>query len=385
MDYAFAPGTIRGRRLRNTPQDRRVRRMFRRRPITTLITRRRRRSTVRQFIQHVSTHHSIPRPIDDLLVGAHANDQGSMFIPMFPGQRGPTKFETLERTINDAARSIEIPDATIGHAPGDPITHFFHIKGCSIGQARPFLVKLKEALGDNVNVTAPKHFHILYYNSRLGVFEGMGYEYTIIRRDPFQNRADVVAAFQANPNFVPYDGSAVPAAEWDDWLPRRIRRNHLRTRKKLKRRIRVNLGLPLGRRNTIPYDIEFRSYPNRFRYTVEYDNRAQVPRTRADQEQDLEDTLNDDPTFDAGHDFPEYERWGYSDIDDFIQGYTWRFNRNGKYLVCIGRRYEYTLVPPIMDLNTGNFIYNFYPNQGSPHPARLNGLVVNNADFFETV
>ena len=77
---------------------------------------------------------------------------------MFPGQIGSTKYETLEDSLKDATKSINV-DKVIGFKAGNPITHSVHIKGCNLGQAMPFVTKLKEALGGNVKLTVPKLFH----------------------------------------------------------------------------------------------------------------------------------------------------------------------------------------------------------------------------------
>ena len=37
---------------------------------------------------------------------------------MFPGQLGPTKFETLEESLKNATKSIAIPNNVIGFTPG---------------------------------------------------------------------------------------------------------------------------------------------------------------------------------------------------------------------------------------------------------------------------
>src|SRR3712207_4013396 len=109
MHYGFAPGV--------TAQDGRARALFARRANTVLVHRRG-LTTVRGFVDHLANSAAVVRPIDDALLGAHANSEGMIFIPMFPGQAGPTEFETLEETLANAARSIAIPDAVIGHNPG---------------------------------------------------------------------------------------------------------------------------------------------------------------------------------------------------------------------------------------------------------------------------
>lgn len=368
MDYAFAPGT--------TTQDGRVRQMFQRRANTTLIQRRR-ITTVRQFINHLNTAAGIVRPIDDALVGAHANSEGWIFIPMYPGQGGPTNFETLEDTLSTAAHSIAIPDALIGYNAGDPITHAVHFKGCNIGKARPFVVKFKEALGDHVNVTAPKHFHGLTPQPSHGVFEYMAYEFIIRRQAAFPNRNDALTAFQGA-GFTLIDGSAVPNAEWTNWIPARIDRT-------LEQQIPLPLGVTLGSRTTINTPRQFRVESFPFTWTITYPNAASVPATDADRLLALEQNLQADPRYDAAHDFPWYERLGYATFADFFAGYDWNCNRNGRRLACRGTRFEYTVVVTITDPATGNLIFNFYPNAGSAHAAITTGLQESDATYFETV
>lgn len=349
--------------------------MFARRADTTLIDRRAIVS-VRQFIGHLDTAAGIVRPVQHLLLGGHANSEGQMFIPMYRGQDGPTSFETLEETLVTAARSIEIPDALLGRNAGDPIVNFVHFKGCNIGKAEPFLVKFKEAFGDNVNVTAPKHFHGLTHE-RIGVFEWMAYEFVIRRRDAFANRTAAIAEFQGA-GFALIDGSAVPDAEWANWIPRNIGRTS-------QVRLRTSLGAGIGRFETTGTLRQFRRDRYPYTFTITYPNAQAVPRSQADRLQELEDALRDSDPFAAGHPHPQHERLGYASFDDFFAGYAWNCAKNGRRLVCTGRRNEYTVVVPITDPATGDLIFNFYPNAGSPHAAITDGLQEDDADYFETV
>ena len=103
MDFGFAPdGDAHVGNLRL---------MFERRASTTLIHAKNAPgvNTVQQFITHLNSNSKITKPVDDLLIGAHANNEGQFFIPMFPGQNGHTKFETLEASLKDAKKSIKIP------------------------------------------------------------------------------------------------------------------------------------------------------------------------------------------------------------------------------------------------------------------------------------
>jgi hypothetical protein len=368
MDYGFAPG--------KTLQDGRARRLFTRRADTTLIQRKN-LSTLKGFINRLNTAAGIARPVGDILLGSHANEEGFLFVNMFPGQRGATKFETLESCIANAARSIEIPNALIDYTPGDPVTAFFHIKGCNIGMARPFLVKLREALGDNVTVTAPKHFHFIFFHTSYGVWESMDYQYRIIQPDAFANRAAAVTAFE-NAGFEDIDGNPVPPANWGKWAPKKIDRTS-------KIDVPTKLGVTIGDRKTIPCEREFRFKIKRFHYTIVFPTAGNVPSSQADREAALEQSLNNDPGFASSHDFPEYERWGYSDIPDFIAGYNWVFQPKKRRLICTGSRHEYTVIVSVLNTATGNLIFNFHPNAGSPLAAITTGMVESDARLFESV
>jgi hypothetical protein len=378
MDYGFAPGT--------TAQDGRVRNMFTRRGNTTLIAAARNRSTVKEFIGHLDSAASITKPIDDLLIGTHANSQGYLFIPMFPNQQGPTTYETLEDTISDTTKSISVPDSLIGYTTGDPITKSFHIKGCNIGKATPFLDKLKEAIGGNLNVTAPIHFHGLWENTTHGTWELMEYEFRLIRKTAFASRADYITALDAA-GFTFYNGDAVATADWEAWVPRSITAPSSVS-------VSLPLGTTLNNRSTLPFDRSFRYRASDYTFTITFS--GTIPSSTTDRMAALSTALDDFKYrdtdtiggFDSSHPYPEYVRWGYSSKQDFLDEHDWRFTVSGNRLVCAGRFHEYTLLVPVTDRATataGNLLFNFYPIASSGLSAITTGLPVTNTNFFATV
>ncbi|HEX8314208.1 MAG TPA: hypothetical protein VF609_04415 [Flavisolibacter sp.] len=378
MDYGFAPGT--------TDQDGRVRNMFSRRGATTLITAGRNRSTVKQFIGHLDSTGTITKPIDDILIGTHANSQGYLFIPMFPRQAGPTTYETLEDTISDATKSITVPDSLIGYTTGDPITKSFHIKGCNIGKATPFLDKLKEAIGGNMNVTAPIHFHGLYENTTQGTWELMEYEFRLIRKNAFATRADYIAALEAE-GFTFYNNDAIATTDWEAWVPQNITQASAVS-------VPLPLGVTLNRRTTIPFDRSFRYRATDYTYTITFT--GAIPSSMPDRMAALSAALDADKyrntdtigSFDPAHPYPEYVRWGYSSKQDFLDEHEWRFSPSGNQLVCSGRFHEYTLLVPVTDREAatmGNLLFNFYPIASAGLSAITTGLPVTDTNFFATV
>ncbi len=380
MDHGFAPG--------DTPQDGRVRNLFSRRGNTTLIAAARNRNTVKQFINHLDSTATITKPIDDILVGSHANAQGYLFTAMFPNQASPTKYETLEDSISDTTKSIGVPDSLIGFTTGDPITKNFHIKGCNIGKATPFLDKMKEAIGGNMNVTAPVHFHGLYEMSTHGTWELMQYEFRMNRKNAFTTRADYIAALDAA-NFTFYNSDPVALGDWEAWVPQSIAQGSS-----------VNVTLPLGvtlnRRSNITFDRAFRYRISDYTYTINFPGAADVPKTTADRLAALDTGLDDfkyrdtDTVggFDSAHPYPEYERWGYASKQDFLDEHDWRFSVSGSRLVCLGRFHAYTMLIPITDrdpANLDNIIFNFHPIASTGLTPITTGLVETDTNFFAMV
>jgi hypothetical protein len=368
VDFGFAPG--------KTAEDGRVRLMFARRQNTTLIQQNR-LVTLKSFIAHLKTTTAITKPVGTLLFGSHANDQGFIGVHLFPGQKGSTDFDTVVDSLTSAAKSIAIPDSLIGYTAGNPITAFFHFKGCNLGKAKPFLTKLKEALGGHVSVTAPKHFHGLTPAPPEGIFEYMCYEIDILRNKAFPDRATAISEFKGL-QFPRIDGTPIPDADWQILIP-----NQIRTTSDIQ--IPRSLGTTIGKRKTILTPRQFRVDPRPFPWTLIFANAASIPKSDPDRLQALEDDMRNNPRFDANADFPTHKRLGYQSFGDFFSGFDWTCKPNRKNLVCIGSRVKYTVVTAITDTATGDLVFNFYPNNGFSQPAMTTAIQENDPTFFETV
>jgi hypothetical protein len=344
------------------------------------------------------------KPIGDVLLGGHANSSGDMYLNMFPDQRrkvngkykdDPTTFEVLERALLDPAHPLELPDALIGFTPGDVVTHAVRFKGCNLGKDRsdttrlpinPFLDRLKQVLGGHVVVTAPKHFHYMYPAISLGLFESMIYEFVV--RTPavkvkggfrgFATKAELVQAC-VDAGFTDVNGVAFPEATWNVVIPRSIT-------KPWKGDPPVSLGVAIGRRKTAPARRELRIENRPITFAIPFADPAMspLPTTDADRFQILEALIGSEPTWDVAYDYPMYERSGYPDLPSFMDGHHWSYGSNRSHMLCTGRRYAYTVMFPITDVN-GDLHFNFYPNSGSPHASILTGLQETDATFFASV
>jgi hypothetical protein len=361
MDFGFAPGV--------TQQDVRVRLLFDLRGGTTRIPPPP-LATVQEFVGHLGG----VSDIDNLLLGVHATNE-VLKVPMFPNQRGETEYETLEASLTDTNKSIAIPDVLL---PPDPTAHFFHIKGCNIGTARPFLVKLKQALGNKVKVTAPKHFHGLATENGLGLFEFMAREFIIRRLTRFASRRAAVTAFQ-NAGFTLLDGTPVPANSWERWIPKKIGKTR-------KPKLRVRLGVAIGGIRTIPIPFEFRVDPKPFKDRLEFTPPTPFP-PPSEWQARFRQSIRDDPRFSTAppnpHPYPFHVRLGYPTVDAFFAGYRWKHSRKGRFLKSTGSRVKYTAVVPITNA-AGNLIFGFYPNPGTGH-APIPGPAESDRLFYEEV
>jgi hypothetical protein len=394
VDYAIAPKTDDYTTVVNEMISRRP-------PRPTMRT----ETTLREFVKNLNDDLGI-HPVGDLLVGAHANSEGQLYIQTFPGQLNSageptsrTEFEHLEQTLVPGAltKRIRIDDHTIDFTTPPP-THFLHFKGCNLGKAVPFVTKLKQALGDHVNVTAPKHFHgVVKVTSKGngGYFEYMCYEFQVQvpatltpkgALQGFATRADLIDAFDAAA--YSYIDGAVPKADWDTkWVPT----------KDVTRTQTFLMSLPLGatvaglkaiaikpmiaKKKVTKGSREFRvnQMPSKWKFAP-----TSAATTYAARVAELRTAIARDPRFDSNHVWPMYVRAGFSSLDDYMDGHLWNFGAKNAGPITTGVRFEYTVVLPIID-NSGpkpKLFYNFYPAPGSAQAAIPTGILQNDARFY---
>jgi len=386
MDWGFAPGGIR-KPLVEAGQQERVRRLFQNRENTKLIDRPggKKKSTaiatVRGFVQHLASNTSIAKPIGSALIGSHANDEGQLFIPMFAKQGRETDFEILQDTIDKANHSIKL--TAVINGPGD---HEVHVKGCNIGTVTKFLKKLKEAFASN-GVTAPKHFHGLRYDKKIGITEFMAQEFLVRSPTQIKDRDALIAMFMAkNFKFIgsfdnPDDGLPVQEADWKKWIPKKItaqgknpKEENFKfggtvggaTQRKFKRQFRIEKT----RKGSIFWDFD---PPSPFPAPSGY-----LAALRANLKTAPEFKSTD--TFLAFH-----ERLGYATPDLFVDGITWHIVRGKKSksgtLFATGTRWLYIAVIPIVEAGTGFLFTNFHPDSGSGLDRHID-LVETDTRFF---
>lgn len=397
MDYAIAPKTDDVTTILNEMISRRP-------PKPTMRT----ETTLREFIKNLNDDLAL-HPVGDLLVGAHANSEGQLYILAFPGQANAagsptnrTEFEHLEQTMETTTagllRRIRIDDHTIDFTSPPP-TRFLHFKGCNLGKALPFVTKLKEALGNHVDVTTPKHFQGaigVTPKGNHGSFEYMAYEFQV--QTPatvnakgdlqgFATRADLIDAFDGK-GFSYIDGTRVPKADWETkWVPTK---DVTKTQSFL-------MVLPLGatvaglkalaikpkttKKKITKGSREFRvtTIPSQWMFVP-----SAAATTYAARVAELKTRIGQDPRFNSNHVWPMYERAGFASLDEYMDGHLWNFGVKNAGPLATGVRFEYTVVLPIID-NSGpkpKLFYNFYPAPGATQAAITTGIVQSDARFY---
>lgn len=386
MDYAIAPKTDDVTTTLNEMISRRV-------PTTTMVD----VSTVREFITELNNDLA-NHPVDDLVVGAHANSEGKWYIALFPGQKDNagkattrTDFENIEQTLEPGmlTRQIRIDADTVGFTTPPP-THLLHIKGCNLGKSVPFLTKLKEALGGRVLVSAPKHFQGAYglkAKGNNGSFEFMSYEFQVqtpARKvgkgfEGFASRADLIAAL-VTAQFR-YVGGPVPDADWEALIPKKIAQTQTFE-------IAVSLGGTVAGQKQLVMSPDPKTGLGGGRQLRVYVAKTVWPfpvpsGTQAAKEAALKARIATDPRYQTNHVWPFYERIGFGSLDDYMAGHHWSFDKK----VGIGRRIEYTVVIPVTDTSGAKpkLFFNFYPAAGAAQAAITNGIPPGDSRFYEQV
>ena len=356
MDYGFAPG--------GTGYDRLARLLLKRKPNTVVVHQQGIRD-VEAFIDHLNTDVNITKPLGDILIVSHGNASGWMAIDLDSSSVDPdgtpakrTTYEVLEQSVAVNPHTVEIPAALHDSQP-DPVPFDVHIRGCRIGQARPFVEKLKEAFVRASSVTAPRHFHfaggIGSSRKRLtkyGSYEYLSYAFELSRRSKLKSRTQAVNAFHAQ-GFTFIDGSAIPKARWKRWIQKKLKR---RTRRRW-----VKLGQNVGRNHRrLRLQHEFRKRTERILFPIA--GVTEDPGNRAERELFFQNFISGLSAFQESHPFPIYAREGFSSLNDFIDGHRWGYKWwKKKELRCVGTRRVYTVIVPIVDPATQHLLFNLFP------------------------
>ncbi|MBT8399864.1 MAG: hypothetical protein KJO98_05255 [Rhodothermia bacterium] len=352
-DFAFVvPGDGFGVNARN---------YLNRRPTTRVITG---VNSLDAILNVIESGAQISVPIDDIFIVSHANVGGFLFFKLNNADPdNQINFAELDQYASQATR----PQIT-SRIMRD--TANLHIRGCNIGQAQPFLDKLKEIFGGNVTVTAPKFFDFFGFfqrGSTITRFECFLYLFNILSPTAIGSRPQLVDRFR-QASFEDFDGNAMPD-QWNTWVPRNINANSETVHP---------CTSPIDPAMTIEREYRHRHRNPLFRYRVTMD--AEPP--AAQRVDILRSVLAQDPLMQTSHAFPQYKWFGYQSLNDFVDGLSWNcvWNAAAGEMRCAGSRHEYELRIPVTDASN-NLLVNALPNAGSRQFQRQD-LLETDSRFF---
>jgi len=332
---------------------------------------------LKNFIDGLATSGEIVNPIRHLLIVGHANLEGAFKIAMYESAKVAAKvfYEDLEDAIKNKAvkdKSLVMDLSVMYPRPPDPDgkTPYLLLLGCDIGDQAPYMQKFKEALGGQILLIAPKRIVIgATVRTPPGESAYMGYHFSLIlpakgKKTPAaKNRADLIDRLvkkSKDPEFALEDGSAPTRSSWKAWLPDNPNRAPNPTKPT---EIANSVKLPVfpGTSNA----------PGHFFYIQER-HFFSSPQTlaldkdtgkEADRKKAVKTDLQKLARYMDSHPFPEYVRFGYKTMDEFMDGWNWQFNydKGTKVLSYDPIRDEYHLWQPIVRVATGTLVINYYP------------------------
>jgi hypothetical protein len=353
-DYAYIPG--------ESKFEKNMRKIMTRRPDTVVLP-----NTIVAdlpgLVRILKAGKAIESPIRDLFFCSHANEDGRLIIGHSPALFGVVTYEHLERASQAGYLTIDgsVLDPRPKNAAGVAATASVNIRGCSIGATLPFLRQFAKALGGHVKVTAPKHIHVAFTVTKpIGVGECMMYAFRLNMPRKLRNLADAQRQF-GDSGFRRVDGKEVTTREWARWIPNTVNQS-----KKWKVSLKAG-GLLRG----APFSLWARYKYRAFKL---FEKRQEIPVAKRPDTDDEKKQLarkaleEENPLFSAQHPFPKYVRLGYRSMEDFMNGWDWRFRwmASAKKLRFHPVRHEYEVRQPITDPATGMIVVNFFPRKGSP-------------------
>jgi hypothetical protein len=313
------------------------------------------------FVKALNADRKVTNPVRNLFVVSHASDEGYLFTALDAVDVKSISFEDLEKV----GSGLQIKPEALMPRPkdqGSGTRPFLHIRGCEIGRAAPYMIKLKAALGGNLTITAPLFYHVVdSIASPPGRIEYFLYHFTVAAAAPYRKRADLVEAFKNKPAFTDLDGKSIPAANWDDWVPA----------SGLTQPSHIVFSLAVS-----PVDNRKTKVKGYFKYRLRpflKDSLAHFPaslRSEAKRVEWLIDQVRKWPIMSPTHPFPAYVRYGYKSFDDFAAGWKWRVEPTGDQFKINVFRHEYDVLPPVVETSTRKLLLNFFSARGVKKPLK---------------
>jgi len=396
VDYAFAPGS--------KPELKKLQQLLRDRTdpsatpvLDTKLIDSPGVTTIREYLTLVDT--TEPLPTEDLVLGGHGNNTGSISIDLDALAPNDLTYQALKDAFDDTTRRnrLIIPADMYTTSSGQRAPVRVLLKGCRIGQQPKYVDGLKVVFGGKIPVIAPRHFEFVgaiqktrdkKVIGQIGSIEYLMYSNELVSPTELKRPA-LVTAYKTH-GFTQSDGTTAFPDLWDKkWIPKDISKG----KRALRRAFNVSLGRDLDKGLTTTDSAgEFRHSATP--WPIPITNPTAAAKTLSG----FKAALAAQPKFQSGWGptgFPVHEQLGPLNLDgspttfdQFFASYTWTppKDKNSDPFIWTGVRHVYNVLLPVVELPmTGavadRLIYNFFPPRGSGKPSFIE-LLESNAGLF---
>jgi hypothetical protein len=298
--------------------------------------------TLASFVDALSNSSSVNRPVNDLGIGCHGSEYG--LLQMQLDSQSPALATVDDVMAVESRGTVTLPSAVLDPRPivlGVPLAAYVRIVGCGIGAAKPFLERLKAALGGHVLIIGTRHFDVFQSITVGGAVQSVVrfflYNFAVTTPTPFERKDDVVEAFHKK-EFEWYDGTRVPQRAWEARVPRDVVALGFKS-------TRFSADLPEGY-ELPPFDGWDHSVEPVGPFTMMIPTNPFL--TEAARRSFIRAEIKSRPEFAANHPFPLHKQRGYASFDAFVDGYDWleQPNASGAWM---GYRHVYLIQTPIFE------------------------------------
>jgi hypothetical protein len=323
-----------------------------RRPSTTAIKSTPGLDSLDAVLVIINSGAQITTPINDIIIVSHANAGGFLFFKLRNDSASEQiSYNDLDDYINSSSRT-QMTSRLI-RDNGNIL-----IRGCNIGKEPRFLNLVKKLFAGKAKVTAPKHldrFAFFQSGNNFFRYESMLYNFEIYNKTAFSNKNQVVQAYSKHtPSFTDIFGKSITDAQYKEWIPADISSAETETNHKC--------NIPIDPKETINRIFKHHNDAHLFGYSVSLESNP-PENNRINK---LKEALKNDDKMKSTHPFPQYEQFGYTSLDEFVDNLNWsfRWDNSSSELICRGGRHRYQLRIPITDANNNLFV-NSFQNSGN--------------------
>lgn len=334
---------------------------------------------------------SITTPISNVIIVSHAREEGVISFTLNDADRDNKIYiDELCMYVHNTRR----PQITPRTVRNNSDTNIY-IRGCNIGRSSRFLSFIRHLFGNQVTVTAPKHEDIYFEFSLQRTMDGvvasettyylefMRYNFVMLQKNRVRNKDRLVQLFDDRA-YQDIHGQQITRAQWTAWIPRNIHQDELEVRYRCNNPIHASMGIYIKRRfryrHRPVYLFGLQNWVDEGSPPARQSERIEILRRELRGTREMQDTFPSEQC-----PYPRYHRWGYTNLDNFIDSLNWSFNwnRRTRILECRGSIHEYQLRIPITDADN-NLMINAFLSTGDRQYLH-HDIIETNGELFGRV